>query len=383
MATVAAVGLLVTAGAVIGYVREGVDGEGAVFVLGAVSMFLTGAILVLKVPDNALSWLVLAVATGLGIMTLFDTETGPGAMVGGLALFLIVLPGLGVYLPLWFPTGRPPTPRWRWVSVMTLVGALLIPVSGIVVDVIEGGNSSDIQGCTSIATCLGSLGLLLLLLGVVAAIVSLVFRWIGSRGVERFQMKWLVLAFGVFLIGVLAEFAGFQDSIVANIFLPAGLLLIPVTIVVAVTRYRLYEIDRILSRTVTYTAVVVLLAAVYFGGITVTTVFLPSDSPLAVAASTLAVAALFNPLRRRVQGWVDRRFNRSRFDTQQIMDEFAETLRDGVDSNEMVRGWIRVVSETMHPASAGAWVRERDERHSSANRSLGRAHSLTGRRLVT
>lgn len=358
LATVAAVGLLVTAGAVIGYVREGVDGEGAVFVLGSVSMFVTGAILVMKVPDNALSWLVLAVATGLGIMTLFDTETGPGAMIGGLALFLIVLPGLGVYLPLWFPTGRPPTPRWRWVSVMTLVGALLIPVSGIVVEVIEGGNSSDIQGCTSIATCAGSLGLLLLLLGVVAAIVSLVFRWVRSRGVERLQMKWLILAFGVFLIGVLTEFGGFQDSIVANIFLPAGLLLIPVAIVVAVTRYRLYEIDRILSRTVTYAAVIVLLGAVYLGGLAALTSLLSPDSPLAVAGSTLAAAALFNPLRNRVQRWVDRHFNRSRYDAERVVDEFAESMQKDLDQDHLVSGWVLVVDQTMHPASAGVWVRE-------------------------
>jgi hypothetical protein len=171
-------------------------------------------------------------------------------------------------------------------------------------------------------------------------------------------MKWLVLAFAVFLVGVLAEFGGFQDSMVANIFLPAGLLLIPVTIVVAVTRYRLYEIDRILSRTVTYAIVVVVLGAVYLGGLAALTTLLSTDSPLAVAGSTLAAAALFNPLRKRVQGWVDQRFNRSRYDAQRVVDLFSDTLQKDLDQDHLVTGWVGVVSETMQPASAAVWVRE-------------------------
>jgi hypothetical protein len=142
---------------------------------------------------------------------------------------------------------------------------------------------------------------------------------------------------------------------VTSIILTVG---IPVTIGIAITRYRLYEMDRILSRTVTYAVVVALLAAVYFGAIAVLTVFLPSDSPLVVAASTLAAAALFTPLRRRVQGWVDQRFNRSRYDTEKVMRGFTESLRDEVDGEEMVRGWIGVVSDTMQPVAAGVWVRE-------------------------
>jgi hypothetical protein len=133
---------------------------------------------------------------------------------------------------------------------------------------------------------------------------------------------------------------------------------VPVSIAVAITRYRLYEIDRIVSRTVTYTLVIALLVVVYLAGISVLTIVLPSDSPLAVAGSTLAAAALFNPVRKRVQAWVDRRFNRSRYDTQQIMDGFTDSLRDEVDGGEMVRGWLGVVSQTMQPSFAGVWVRE-------------------------
>lgn len=329
-------------------------------VLGAISMLVTGGILVARVPDNALSWLLLTIAAGLGIMALVDMsgDTGVGPLIGGVALFCIVLPGLGVFLPLWFPTGRAPSPRWRWVGVAAVIGLLLIPASWLMVEYLERGDSANIESCTSIGTCGSIIGLLIVLASVVAAIASLVFRWFRSRGVERLQMKWLVLAFAVFLIGVLAEFGGFQDSIVASIFLPAGLLLIPVAIVLSVTRYRLYEIDRILSRTVTYAVVVVLLGAVYLGGLAALTSLLSPDSPLAVAGSTLAAAALFNPLRRRVQGWVDRHYNRSRYDAQRVMDDFSDSLRQDLDQGHLVKGWVEVVSETMHPASAAVWVRE-------------------------
>ncbi len=171
-------------------------------------------------------------------------------------------------------------------------------------------------------------------------------------------MKWLVLAFIVFLIGVLAEFGGFQDSIVANVFLPAGFVLVPVSIGIAVTRYRLYEVDRILSRTVSYVVVVGLLAAVFFGVVTATSTLLDTSDDLVIAASTLAVAALFNPLRKRVQRGVDHRFNRSRFDAQMVMDRFAGSLRDRVDSEEVVDGWVGVVAVTMQPASVSVWVRQ-------------------------
>ena len=127
---------------------------------------------------------------------------------------------------------------------------------------------------------------------------------------------------------------------------------------VAITRHGLYEIDRIISRTVSYAVVVGLLAAVYLGTLTWLTSLLPDRSQLVVAAATLGVAFLFNPLRRRVQGAVDRRFNRSRYDAQRVMDGFAGSLRDQVDSDEVVDGWVGVVSETMQPAAVGVWVRE-------------------------
>ena len=198
-------------------------------------------------------------------------------IVGGIALFALVLPGLGVFVPLWFPTGRALTPRWRWVSAVATVGVIGL-IGGWALLALEGAGSADVDSCVSVATCANIIGLFLILVAIVAAIVSLVVRWFRSRGVERLQMKWLVLAFIVFLIGVLAEFGGFQYSIVANVFLPAGFVLVPVSIGIAVTRYRLYEVDRILSRTVSYVIVVGLLAAVFFGVVTATSTLLDTSS---------------------------------------------------------------------------------------------------------
>lgn len=354
MVTVVVLVFLVT-----GAIRAGFSGEGIVFALGTLSLLATGALLVLKVPENRLSWVMLLVALGDGLMTAADgSELGSLVeIIGAVALFGLVLPGLGVFVPLWFPTGRPVSPRWRWVGVSATLGVTGI-IGGWAILALQGAETGDVDSCVSVATCANLLGLILVLVGVVGAIVSLGVRWFRSRGVERLQMKWLVLAFIVFLIGVLAEFGGFQGSIVANALLPVGFILIPVTIGIAVTRYRLYEIDRILSRTVTYAIVIVLLGAVYLGGLAALTTLISPDSPLVVAGSTLAAAAVFNPLRRRVQGWVDRHFNRSRYDGQRVMDRFSDSLQKDLDQDHLVSGWIGVVSETMHPAAAGVWIKE-------------------------
>jgi Kef-type K+ transport system membrane component KefB len=140
-----------------------------------------------------------------------------------------------------------------------------------------------------------------------------------------------------------------------NILFAMALTAVWVSIAVAVLKYRLYDIDRIISRTLAYAVVIGVLAAIYVG--LVTAIGSQFEGSLSVAASTLAVAALFNPLRRRVQGWVDRHFNRSAYDTGQVMDEFAGSLRDEVDADSVVEGWVEVVEETMQPSAVGVWVR--------------------------
>jgi hypothetical protein len=192
----------------------------------------------------------------------------------------------------------------------------------------------------------------LALLGLLS-IGSAVLRFIRATGEERQQLKWFALALFVFALTLgTALLIGVPIDLVSW----AAALLIPASIALAVLRYRLYEIDRIVSRTVTYALIVVLFA----GGYLVTTALVGSqfsEDPLFVAAATLGVAAAFNPLRKRVQASMDRRFNRSRYDLEHVIDEFGGTLRDQTDADEVVSGWVEVVSETMQPSAVGVWVR--------------------------
>jgi hypothetical protein len=211
----------------------------------------------------------------------------------------------------------------------------------------------------------GELSGLTLALGagfVLLAAVSLVVRYVRARGVERLQVKWFAFAV-VFVIALLVaqetigNAVGIPEAVGSYVF-GLAVLTMPVAVSVSVLKYRLYEIDRIVSRTVSYAVVVGVLGLVFLGVVTVLTSLLPAESDLAVAGSTLAVAALFNPVRRRVQRWVDRRFNRSRYDAQKVMDGFAGSLRDRVDPDGVVQGWVGVVSETMQPSTVAVWVRE-------------------------
>ena len=153
----------------------------------------------------------------------------------------------------------------------------------------------------------------------------------------------LLVATGGILLGVLGSGLEEGDRLVAA--------------ALAILRYRLYEIDRIISRTVSYALVVGILGAAYLGALTWLSSLLPDRSQLVVAGATLGVAFLFNPVRTRIQAWVDRRFNRSRYDAQKVMDRFAGSLRDQVDSDQVMDGWVGVVTETMQPASVGVWLR--------------------------
>jgi hypothetical protein len=260
----------------------------------------------------------------------------------GLALTLMFLLAL-------FPTGRLLSPRWRWV----LWAAAAFGLMGAV-----GNSLAEMDPDSALGGLLVSATGLPLIVGLAGGIASTVLRYRGGSPTERQQLKWflaavLLLPVAFLVSGLFADHAYLQSVITG-----VGLLPLPIAVGVAVLKYRLYEIDRIISRTVTYTVVIAILGAVYLAGLAALTVFLPSDSPLAVAGSTLTAAALFNPLRRRVQGWVDRHFNRSRYDAQRVMDQFTESLRDGVDGNAMVSGWVGVVSETMQPSVAGVWVKE-------------------------
>jgi hypothetical protein len=348
---VGAAGLLSLFG-VFGSFLQGVDLE---LIAVGVVFYLVATLTVVRVPANRVSWTLFAIAVGSAFTALHWLGGWAGPLLNFIGIFVLILPGLGVLLPLWFPTGSPPTRRWRWVETVAWSGIAGI-TAATALGLIGGDFNDDIEGCLSVNSCIELGSLLLIFVAMGAAVTALVVRWFRSEGIERQQMKAVVLAFSIFTAGTAFEFGIEQDHPVGLVLFFIGALLIPVSIGAAIVRYRLYEIDRIISRTVSYALVVGLLALLVAGVAAVAGS--QFQTPWVVAATTLGVASMFNPFRRRLQVAVDRRFNRSRYDAERVMDEFASSLRDRVDADDVVVGWIEVVAETIQPSAVGVWVRE-------------------------
>ena len=331
---------------------------------------VSGAFMAARVPHNAIGWILVCVGLllSLGLFGLAYAEQGlPGATMAAFLASLLWVPAfiaLTVLVPLLFPDGSLPSRRQRWVLWVTGLGAAMFVAGNMftptAIDIPDIENPFVISGADGLLVGIAAVGALLVGVCIVAAGAAAVTRFRRSRGDTRQQMKWFAVAVGILVATVvgmsIANESGHEQLVGAAFFV--GALSVVVAIGVAILRYRLYEIDRLISRTVSYTLVIMLSAVVFFGVVTLLPSLLPAESDLAVAGSTLAVAALFNPLRRRVQAWVDRRFNRSRYDAQKVMDEFSGSLRDRVDPDEVVEGWVRAVSETMQPTTVAVWVRE-------------------------
>jgi hypothetical protein len=201
-----------------------------------------------------------------------------------------------------------------------------------------------------VASVVGIAGLVLWLASMLAALVSLVLRFRASRGTERQQLRWVVAGAAGAVAGLLVGMAGVVTTYIAVLCLPVG-------VAVAVLRYRLWDLDRLISRTVAYALVTALLVLPYLVIVPVASRLLEGSGSLAVAAATLAVAALFQPLRRRVQTLVDRRFNRRRYDAARTVDTFAARLRDQLDLDALHGELLGVVEQTVQPTRASLWLR--------------------------
>jgi len=205
-----------------------------------------------------------------------------------------------------------------------------------------------------------SLGMLLLLASLAAAVVSVVIRYRRATGIERVQLKQLVFAGGAFLPTAMLAVPFYNESVAVRVAISAALLGIPVAAGLAILRYRLYDIDVVINRTLVYGALTVTLAASYLGSVLVLQLAFSAfteGSGLAVAASTLAVAGLFRPLRRRIQATVDRRFFRRRYDAARTLARFGAHVRDEVDLDALGGELRAVVAETMQPTHVTLWLR--------------------------
>jgi hypothetical protein len=355
----------------------------------AVGYSIIGAIVASRLPSHPIGWLCCAIGVMAAVETfspeyaIYALLAHPEPLLGGkVTLWLsiwvwILMFGFIVYLLLLFPTGRLPSNRWRpfaWLSAaLTLVAAILMAISpNAVLDTL--GPSG--KGRISLANPLGVEGLpnlylpvqtFVLALGLAAA-ASVVVGRRGARGVERQQIKWLLYAGTIFFVGNFLKNTDFSPLGEVSWGLWIGYLLVgigglggPIAIGIAILRYRLYEIDTLINRTLVYGALTAILAALYFGGIVVLqrvfVAFTGEQSTLAVVASTLVIAALFNPLRRRVQAFVDRRFYRRKYDAAKTLEAFSAKLRDETDLDALRDDLVGVVRETMQPAHVSLWLR--------------------------
>ena len=352
---------------------------GAVFILAFAT---TGALVASRQPGNPVGWLLslaaLAFAVGgvsVGISERAMHEGTEGLVVTGAAWVGTFVWMLGVgpaatFVLLLFPDGDLPSRRWRpvaWLSGVSLT-AVTVAVAfapGPITDTTVS-NPFGLPAWSGALSALETAGLALLAVCILASCASLVARYRGAGATQRQQLKWLawslpaVLAWLGASIVVESTMIGDAGADVANLLAAIGLTIVPVAIAVAILRHWLYDIDLVIKRTLVYGALTAALAGVYLGSVLLLQLALrpvTSQSDLAVAASTLAVAALFRPLRTRIQRDVDRRFFRRRYDAARMLETFSARLRDELDVDSLGADLRSAVSDAMAPVHVTLWLR--------------------------
>jgi hypothetical protein len=346
-------------------------------VVAVLSAATVGAVLASRRPRHPVGWLLLGFAlslTAAGVITsyvIYGLLARPGALpaahavaryypaTGAAALGLLSL------VLLLTPTGSLPSARWRWwawVTAATPVAlVLVVPVVPGRLDpqlLVASSPFSDraLGGVLLVAT---RVALAVTALAVAVAAGSLVVRFRRVQGVERQQLRWVALAAALMVLAVPVVLApvALESPILVDWAPAVWVVVLPVAVGAAVLRYRLYDLDRIISRTVAYGLLTLLLGGGYAVVVLGLGQLLERESPLVVAAATLAVAAVFQPARRRVQAVVDRRFNRRRHDTTRIVEGFGARLRDQVDLDTLTADLLAVVDQTMQPTQTSLWLR--------------------------
>jgi hypothetical protein len=335
------------------------------------SIFATAGVVILsRRASNSIGWIfvafgVLGPLQQLGISYAATCVDDPASCYLGVFVvldglwFLTVVLGLGG-LFLLFPDGQIPSGR-RWLAIsLVSAGVASLALAPLKADLyhLAGVANPWAVGAAPLLVTIDEIASVLVLLLAVTTIVDFVWRARKATGLSRLQNRWLALAGLLTVLGGVLSVVGQGVGVDLGWAWSLAVATIPVAVTMAITRHRLYDIDRLFSRTLSYALVVGFLGLVFATGV----VWLPSaldigDTPLVVAGTTLAVAALFNPVRRRVQAGVDRRFNRSRYDAERVVEGFTWSLRDEVDPERVMDGWMSVVGQTMQPAAAGAWVR--------------------------
>lgn len=363
-------------------VWQGPATSDAGFGIAAVGFATAGALVASRQPRNAVGWLLIALALTSAFQTLGETYVWTRSSPGYLAVAWFTgwvwygwLLLIGVFVPLVFPNGRLLSRRWRpvlWLGLAALtasiVGTAFTPGALELSTTVQNPLGVHGKGGKVFAS-VQTLGTALLLLALVLTAASLVVRFRRSRGVERQQLKWFAFAGVVALTGL--TFAAFAEVLPGTwgdpvgaagwaMFAFAALLGIPVATGIAIFRHRLYDIDRVVNRTLVYAALTATLLMTYAASVLVLGRLLTpltGDSDLAVAGSTLTVAALFRPARKRIQFTVDRRFYRHRYDAARTLDDFTTRLRHELDLDAVGTDLRAVTQDVLQPTHVSLWIR--------------------------
>jgi hypothetical protein len=348
----------------------------------AVSFSVVGTLIAAHRPGNPIGWVFCAAAFLQGLLNAADQYaiyallTNPGALpLGGEASWLgqwIWAPGLGlilVFLPLLFPDGYPPSHRWRPVAWLGGLSIGLIVVSSMILLWPERGPAlltGDESPSHVLQVLVDFIAVPMLFVAGLGAVISLFVRFRRARGDERQQIKWFASAAALSLLWIFVLDASTLSGVPGAIAVLSGLLVlpsIPIATGIAILRYRLYDIDNLINRTLVYGSLTLMLVLVYFGGVTATQVVFTAltsqeEQPqLAIVVSTLVIAALFTPLRRRIQSFIDRRFYRRKYDAAKTLEAFSAKLRDETDLDALGDDLVEVIRETMQPAHVSLWLR--------------------------
>ena len=376
--------ILLAAGLAFGIAADFGDGAGSSIIIWTIAVVfaVVGTLIATRHPGNAIGWIFLSVAVTAGLSQLAggyadfwlggagaSTALGEAAAAYATQSWVPFILVPATFLLLLFPDGRLLTRRWRPIAWCAAVGIAGVFVTGL----LAPGQLEDYPQLANpyavdapILDPLTALSFLLILIGIVGSAASLIVRFRRATGEQRQQIKWLALAgalvaaiFPISLVGW--EIWGETVSVVAIMLSVLGL---PVAAGIAILRYRLYDIDVVINRALVYGALTATLGGAYLGSVLLLQLALSGlteDSGLAVAGSTLAVAALFRPARSRIQAIVDRRFYRRKYDAARTLDGFAARLRDEVDLSALDAELRGVVAETMQPAHVSLWLRRPPE----------------------
>jgi hypothetical protein len=358
--------------------RETEDANVVTVLITLLPFSVVGAIIASRHPRNAIGWLF----CGVGVMEGLNSFAGDyaefwlvsgfgpdslgetAAWVSSWLWFLLVFVPLSLLLLL-FPDGRLPSPRWRPVAWGVLLGS----AGGVVGNALKAGPLVDFPqianpfGVNSPAVgLLGLVGSIVAAGSMVGSAASLIVRLGRVRGEQRQQIKWLAYGGAIMVAGICLGVLVIPYNVpVSIVIMSVSLLGLPVFTGIAIVRYHLYDIDILINRTLVYATLTAMLTLVYFGGVAglqeLLSPVMGESNGLAVVASTLLIAALFNPLRRRIQTFIDRRFYRKKYDARKTLESFSARLRDETDLKTLNEELVDVVRETMQPAYVSLWLR--------------------------